>query len=321
MQNVNQVFELVRKTSRKRALSRKTENAYLNHIRCFLEFRENRNLLEAGAEDILAFLRHLETDKRAAASTQNQARCALLFLYRDVFNRELPPHFDRIKRVRLPEKQPLVFTPEEVKAVLANLRDAPFLVAALIYGSGLRLSEAVALRVGDIDFERREIVVRDERTGKKERTTVLPQRIVPLLRRHLVRVKFIYEDDCLTDYAKTFLPKAVPGRFPEAARQWRWQYVFPAAKLSPDAGGALGRGHLAESTVQKAVAEASEKAKIFKPGCCQALRYSFAARLFEKNCAVHLIQNLLGHKNLKTTMSYLAFNPAREKRFLSPLDN
>ncbi|HEY0429616.1 MAG TPA: integron integrase [Pyrinomonadaceae bacterium] len=319
MKNVNQVFELVRETTRQRALSRKTENAYLNHIRGFLEFRGNRNLFETEAEDILAFLRHLDADKRAAASTQNQARCALLFLYRDVFKRSLPPHFDEIKRARPPAKQPVVFTTEEVRAVLANLRDAPFLVAALIYGSGLRLPEAIALRVGDINFERREIVVRDARTGRRERTTVLPQLIISALKRHLIKVKFTYEDDCLSDFGKVHLPKAILRQFPEAASDWRWQYVFPAAKLTRDRD-AFYRRHLAESTVQKAVSEAIEKAGIFKPGCCQSLRYSFAVRLFERNCNVHTIQNLLGHKNLKTTMSYLTSSGGGNRVF-SPLDN
>lgn len=315
------LLELVRQEMKRRLLSRKTEMAYLNHIRRFLEFCGNTDLSVRRADKIRVFLRHLQQDEHLAASTYNQARCALLFLYRDVLGQKLPAHFDEIKRVPLPGKQLVVFTPDEAKAVLANLRDAPFLVAALMYGSGLRLSEAVALRVRDIDFERREIKVRDTRTGARDRVTILPKLIVPALRRHLIKVKFTCEDDSLSGFGKARLPQTIFRQQTEAAGDWRRQYVFPAAKLSIDeTGAAHHRRHLAESTVQKAVAEAIEKAKIYKPACCQSLRYSFAVRLFEQNYNVHTIQNLLGHKNLKTTMSYLHFNEGKNNKVLSPLD-
>jgi integrase len=313
----SRLLELVRQEMKRRALSRKTENAYLNHIRRFLEFCAGADLSVSRAEKIQKFLKHLSKKEHFAASSYNQARCALLFFYRDVLGQDLPAHFDEIKRAPVPEKHFVVFTADEARAVLANLHDASYLVAALMYGSGLRLSEAVALRVGDVDFEHGEIVVRDAQTGGRDRSTVLPLAITPALRRHLVRVKFIFEDDCLAVFGKTSLPK----KFLPVAREWRRQYVFPAAKISAGVGAALYRHHIAESTVQKAVAEAIEKAKIYKPACCQSLRYSFAVRLFEKNHSVHTIQNLLGHKNLKTTMSYLHFNLGRNESVLSPLDN
>jgi integron integrase len=322
--NVEQsnLLERVRQAVKQRYLSVKTETAYVNHIRRFLEFCGSEDLTVRRAEKIRVFLRHLRQDEHLAASTQNQARCALLFLYRDVLGQKLSERFDKIKRAPLPGKPHVVFTPEEAKAVLAELQDAPFLIAALMYGSGLRLSEAVALRVGDIDFSRGEIVVRGARTGKKERTTILPKLIIPALRRHLVKVRFIFEDDCLSGFGKAYVPPAILRQFPDAGRQWRWHYVFPAAKLSPfEDGGALCRYHLAESTVQKAVSGAIEKARIYKHGGCQILRYSFAARLFEKNHNVRTIQNLLGHKNLKTTMSYLTFNDGNAGNVLSPLDS
>jgi integron integrase len=314
------LLELVRQEMKRRLLSRKTEIAYLNHIRRFLEFCGGADLSVKRADKITVFLRHLRQDEHLAASTQNQARCALIFLYRDVLGQKISARFAKIKRAPLRVKHHVVFTPDEVKAVLANLRGAPFLIAALMYGSGLRLSEAVALRVGDIDFERREIVVRNARSGKKDRVTVLPQTIVPALRRHLIKVNFTHEDDCLSGFGLTHLPEALRRGGEKAARAWSNQYVFPAAKLTVE-GATFYRHHLAESTVQKAVSEAIEKAEIFKPACCQSLRYSFAARLFERNHSVRTIQNLLGHKNLKTTMSYLPFNHDGRRRVLSPLDS
>lgn len=310
------LLELVRQEMKRRELSRKTENAYLNHIRRFLEFCAGADLCVGRAAKIQKFLKHLSKKEHFAASTYNQARCALLFLYRDVLGQTLPAHFDEIKRAPVGEKHPVILTADEARAVLANLRDAPYLVAALMYGSGLRLSEAVSLRVGDIDFERGAITVRDAQTGGRDRVTVLPQKIAPALRRHLVRVKFIFEDDCLAVFGKNSLPKKILP-----ARDWRRQYAFPAAKAASLHDAAFYRHHIAESTVQKAVGDAIEKAKIFKPACCQSLRYSFAVRLFEKNHSVHTIQNLLGHKNLKTTMSYLHFNLGRNESVLSPLDN
>jgi integron integrase len=321
MLEISQLIELVRQASRNRRLSRKTENAYVNHIRRFLEFNARDNLLESRAAKIQRFLQNLEENAQSA-STRNQARCALLFLYRDVLEQELPPHFTDIKRARTSAKSSAIFTADEVRSVLSNLRGAPYLIAALMYGSGLRLPEAVALRVGDIDFERREIIVFDALTRAKNRTTVLPELIVPALLRHLARVKFKHEDDCLSGFGRVRLPKAILKKLPSAALDWKWQYVFPSQKLSPaDDGDKLCRHHLAASTVQKAVAKAIEKARIFKPGCCHTLRYSFAVRLFEKNHNVRTIQNLLGHKYLKTTMSYLSFNGSAGIDITSPLDS
>ncbi|MET0752188.1 MAG: integron integrase [Pyrinomonadaceae bacterium] len=322
MLEIYQLIELVRQVSKNRRLSRKTENAYVNHIRHFWEFNEHDDLLESRAAKIQRFLQNLEENAQSA-STRNQARCALLFLYRDVLGQELPPHFTDIKRAQTSAKPSVIFTADEVKQILARLRGASYLIAALMYGSGLRLSEAVALRVGDIDFERREINVFDALTRAKNRTTVLPELIVPAMLRHLTRVKFKHEDDCLSGFGSVRLPKAILKKSPGAAREWNWLFVFPARKLSPaENDDKFCRHHLAESTVQKAVAEAIEKARIFKPGCCQTLRYSFAVRLFEKNHNVRTIQNLLGHKHLKTTMSYLSSNGSAENgSVLSPLDS
>lgn len=316
----SRLLERARQAVKERYLSTKTESAYLNHIRRFIEFHANSDLSVQRADKIRVFLEHLEKDEHLGASTQNQARCALMFFYRDVLGQKLPAHFEEIPRAALPGKHFVTFTPEEIKAVLGNLRGAAYLIAALLYGSGLRLSEAVKMRVRDIDFERGEILVRNWRTGARERATVLPKAINGQLRRHLIRVKFMHEDDCLSGFGKVFLPERIFRKTPGAARDWEWQYVFPALKLSRGKT-AVFRHHLAESTVQKAVSDAIENANIFKQGCCQALRYSFAVRLFERNYSVHTIQNLLGHKSLKTTMSYLNFNGINGSMVLSPLDN
>jgi integron integrase len=314
-----QLLERARHAAKLRSLSRKTENAYLNHIRRFLEFSGKAEADDVEADEIRAFLNHLQTSERLAISTRNQALYALIFFCREVFGQKLSPRFKNLKPVCPPEKSLVVLTLKEVKAVLSNLTNAPYLIAALMYGAGLRLSEAVGLRVGDVDFGRREIIVRDVRTGAKDRTTVLPNLIVADLQKHLAEVKFTHEDDCLLGYGKVWLPLAVKRQYPNAAGEWRWQYVFPSCKLTA-AGDGFYRHHLAESTVQKAVGEAAAKAQIVKKTCCQTFRYSFAVRLFERNTDVHIIQNMLGHKNLKTTMSYFNLFGIGGSVVQSPLD-
>lgn len=303
MSEIPQLLEVVRRVSRERALSRKTESAYINHIRRFQNFYSERDLGEVGANGISVFLNHLKRSKNLAVSTQNQALSALSFLYRDVFGRNAAqcPKID--KRVKPAGKTPIVFTPAEARTVLSEMRGLPFLVAALMYGAGLRLSEALALRIGDIDFERRAIIVRDARRLRKERVTFLPAAIIPALKRHLKDVRYLHEDDCLLGYGRVRLPKSLENKNPRAGFEWRWQYVFPSHNLT--AGDGAHRHHLAESTVQKAVGEAILRANIIKPACCRTFRYSFAARLFERNYDIRQIQTLLGHKNLKTTAVYM----------------
>lgn len=312
------LLEIVRQVSRDRTLSRKTENAYVNHIRRFQDFYAERDLTEVGEKGINDFLNYLKEAKNFAVSTQNQALSALAFLYRDVFGQETAKCPKIVKRTKPAGKSPIIFTPEEARAVLSKMRGASFLVAALMYGSGLRLSEAVALRVGDIDFEKCEIIVRNAQTGKRERTTILPKAIIPALKRHLTNVRYLHEDDCLLGYGQVYLPKSIENRDPTAGFDWRWQFVFPSHNLT--IGKTVFRHHLAESTVQKAAGEAILKANIIKQACCQTFRYSFAARLFERNCEIRRIQALLGHKNLKTTIIYMQFAYRMGNAVQSPLD-
>lgn len=315
----SRLLERVRRAVKERYLSTKTESAYINHIRRFLEFNGSSDLSVQRADKIRIFLQHLQKDEHLGASAQNQARCALMFFYRDVLGQKIPAHFEEIPRAPLPGKHSVVFTPEEIKAVLGKMRGAQYLIASLLYGSGLRLSEAVRMRVRDIDFEQGEILVRHPRTGARERATVLPRAITGKLRRHLTKVKFIHEDDCLLGFGRVFLPERIFRKTPEAAYEWEWQYVFPASKLTRGKT-TYSRHHLAESTVQKAVGEAFIKANIFKHACCQTFRYSFAARLFEMNYDIRRIQNLLGHKNLKTTMIYMQFARNVRNVVRSPFD-
>ncbi len=319
MSESSRLLEIVRQVSRERDLSRKTENAYINHIRRFQDFYAERDLTEVGENGISDFLDHLNRTENLAVSTQNQALSALSFLYRDVFGMELSPCLKTVRRVKPAGKPPVIFTSEEARRVLSKMRGDTFLVAALMYGSGLRLSEAVGLRVGDIDFEGREIVVRDARTGKRDRATILPEAIVSPLNRHLENVRFLHEDDFLLGYGKVRLPKRIENEYPKAGFDWRWQFAFPSHNLS--IGANTSRNHLAESTVQKAIGEALLRANIIKPACCQTFRYSFAARLFEKNYDIHRIQTLLGHKNLKTTVIYMQFAYRAGNIVQSPLDN
>lgn len=319
MSESSRLLEIVRQVSRERDLSRKTENAYINHIRRFQDFYAERDLTEVGETGIGDFLDHLKRTENLAVSTQNQALSALSFLYRDVFGMELSPCLKTVKRMKPAGKLPVVFTSEEARRVLSKMRGDTFLVAALMYGSGLRLSEAVGLRVGDIAFERREIVVRDARTGKRDRATILPEAIVPALKRHLENVRYLHEDDFLLGGGRVRLPKRVENKYPNAGFEWHRQFVFPSHIKT--IGTNSHRFHLAESTVQKAIGEALLRANIIKPACCQTFRYSFAARLFEKNYDIHRIQALLGHKNLKTTVVYMQFAANVRNTLRSPLDS
>jgi integron integrase len=319
MNEIPRLLEIVRQVSRARELSRKTENAYINHIRRFQNFYAERDLTQVGATGISDFLNHLKQAENLAVSTQNQALSALAFLYRDVFGQKMTHCPKIVKRAKPAGKAPVVLTSTEARAVLSKMRGDTFLVAALMYGSGLRLSEAVALRVGDIDFARREIAVRDARTGSRERFTVLPAAVIPALKRHLTNVRYLHEDDGLLGYGRVRLPKSIENKNPKAGFDWRWQFVFPSHNLS--AGTNAHRHHLAESTVQKAVGEAILKANIIKPVCCQTFRYSFAARLFERNYDIRRIQTLLGHKNLKTTAVYMQFAAGGKRNVRSPLDS
>jgi len=297
------LLDQVRAVARMRHLSPRTEDVYHNFIKRYILFHDKRHPSEMGAAEISAFLTHLAVEGKVSASTQNQAFFALLFLYRDVL-RIVLPKIEDVFRAKRPEHLPVVFTPNEARAVLANLSGVPFLVASLLYGAGLRLTEALRLRVKDLDFESAQISVRDGK-GAKDRTTMLPVSVAEPLKNHLAAIKFIHREDLRRGFGDVWLPFALAKKYPNAGRDWKWQYIFPSGKLSPNrVDGVARRHHISHSTVQKAVKGAMEKAVIGKHGNCHTFRHSFATHLLENQYDIRTVQELLGHKDVRTTQLY-----------------
>jgi integron integrase len=254
-------------------------------------------------EEITQFLTHLATHGRVAASTQNQALSALLFLYQRFFERKLG-RLDGALRATRPARVPVVLTRAETSALLAHVAPPYRLAADLIYGSGLRLLEALRLRVKDVDFGYGRVIVRDGK-GMKDRVTMLPKRLAQPLREHLDHVKLIHQRDRALGYGETHLPDALARKYPNAARSWSWQYVFPAAKRSIDpVGGQVRRHHVLEKSLQNAIKNAVHAAGLEKPASCHTLRHSFATHLLESGSDIRTVQELLGHKDVSTTMIY-----------------
>jgi integron integrase len=299
--------------------SLRTEEAYLKWIREFILFHGKRHPNQMGASEISRFLSHLATKRNVSASTQNQALSALLFLYRQVLDQPIE-WVDNIERAKKPQRLPVVFRREEVKAVLNHLRGEMWLMAALLYGSGLRLMECLRLRVKDVDFVQSQLIVREGK-GHKDRVTMLPASLVEPLTRQLERVKALHETDLREGYGSVYLPYALARKYPNAEKEWCWQYVFPASKRSVDPRtGRMQRHHIAETALQKAVRGAIIKAGINKPGSCHTLRHSFATHLLEDGYDIRTIQELLGHADVQTTMIYTHALSKGGKAVKSPLD-
>lgn len=296
-------LDQVRACIRLRHFSIRTEQAYVFIIRRFILFHNKRHPEQMGVEEIRQFVSHLATDAQVAASTQNQALSALLFLYREVLQIDLP-FVDGIARAKRPQRVPVVLTQAEVRRLLDNISGTHHLLASLLYGSGLRLMEAVRLRVKDIDFEYNQITVRDGK-GAKDRRTLLPQPLITPLGRQLQRAKLLHEDDLAAGGGNVYLPYALERKYSAAAREWLWQYVFPAAKTSLDPrSGRVGRHHTSEDLLQRVVKRAVRAAEINKQASCHTLRHSFATHLLEAGYDIRTIQELLGHADLSTTMIY-----------------
>lgn len=313
------LLDRVREAVRLRHYSRRTEEAYVGWTRRFILFHAKRHPLEMGAPEVEAFLSDLAIRGEVAASTQNQALAALLFLYRVVLGCELPELTDvvRAKRTR---RLPTVFTRDEVARVLAELNGTPLLMASLLYGSGLRLLECLRLRVKDVDFAAHQLLVRDGK-GAKDRVSVLPSTLLPQLHVHLRNVRRLHEQDLRASCGAVFLPSALARKYPHAAREWAWQYVFPAPRLSTDPrSGELRRHHQAESALQRAVRTAVRRARIDKPGSCHTFRHSFATHLLEDGYDIRTVQELLGHADVRTTMIYTHVLNRGGRAVRSPLD-
>jgi integron integrase len=286
-----------------RHYSRRTEEAYVVWIRRYIVFHGKRHPTELGAPHIRDFLSSLATQRHVSASTQNQALCAVLFLYREVLLMDVG-QVDGVVRASTPTRVPVVLSRAEVSAILARLDGAVWLVVALLYGAGMRLQEALELRVKDIDFERNQITVRQGK-GRKDRVTMLPSAITERLRAHLSAVGHQHTTDLARGLGRAPLPDALDRKYPNAGSQWAWQFVFPAGRICRDARwGPPCRFHLHESAVQRAVADAVRKARIPKKASCHTFRHSFATHLLEDGYDIRTVQELLGHAEVSTTMIY-----------------
>jgi integron integrase len=313
------VLERVRAELRARHYSARTEKAYVGWIRRFVLFHGRRPPELLGSAEVTAYLTHLALAGHVSAATQNQAFNALVYLFREVLSRELPG-LAEIPRAKQPLRLPLVLAREEVQAVLRELHGTPALMCALMYGSGLRLLECCRLRVKDVDFLRCELTVRDGK-GRKDRLTMLPARLAPVLRRHLERVALQHRHDLEGDAGHVALPRALARKYPHASRDWPWQWVFPATRIHVDAAtGERRRHHIHESLLQRVFAAAVRAAALTKPATCHTLRHSFATHLLESGYDIRTIQELLGHSDVSTTMVYTHVLNRGGRGVRSPLD-
>jgi len=297
------LLDQVRDAIRRKHFSIRTEQAYTDWIRRFILYHKKRHPSDMAETEVTEFLTHLARDRSVAASTQNQALSAILFLYKEVLKQEIG-WLDQVERAKKPAKLPVVLTRAEVEKILRQLDGTPKLMATLLYGSGLRLMECVRLRVKDVDFGYAQITVRDAKGGK-DRVTMLPIHLAERLQRHLVRVKTQHEQDLGDGYGGVHLPYALERKFPNAHREWAWQYVFPSARLSHDPRtGRKQRHHTAEGILQVALKRSVRMSGVSKPATCHSLRHSFATHLLENGYDIRTVQELLGHKDVSTTMIY-----------------
>jgi integron integrase len=300
--------------------SLRTEETYLHWIKRFILFHGKKHPREIGSPEVEAFLSHLAVARNVSASTQNLALSAVLFLYREVLGKELP-WLDNVTRAKKPQRLPTVLTRLEVQSLLVRLDDdVEGLTVRLLYGTGMRLMEAVRLRVKDVDLSMRQIVVRDGK-GAKDRVTVLPDSRVEPLRAQLAVRRVIFDRDCSEKRAEVYLPDALAKKYPSAPREWGWQYVFAAESVSRDPrSDAERRHHIGEHRIQRAVRAAAQKAGISKPVSPHTLRHSFATHMLESGYDIRTVQELLGHAGVSTTMIYTHVLNRGGRGVRSPLD-
>lgn len=309
----------VRARLRVKHYSLRTEQAYVGWIRRFILANGKRHPREMGGAEVESFLTRLATHGRVAAGTQNQALSALLFLYREVLRQDLP-WMNNVVRAKRPRRLPVVLTRDEVTRLLGHLQGREWVMAGLLYGSGMRLMECLRLRVKDVDFQRRDITVREGK-GDKDRHVPLPQLLVAGLRAQLQAARLLHESDVSAGFGAVYLPHALERKYRGAAREWGWQYAFPAARRSRDPrSGVVRRHHLDEKVLQRAVQRARHAAGIVKPATCHTLRHSFATHLIESGYDIRTVQELLGHKDVSTTQIYTHVLNRGGQGVLSPLD-
>ncbi|MCB0271137.1 MAG: integron integrase [Calditrichaeota bacterium] len=298
--------------------SYRTEEAYLKWIQKFFQFNNAKNPYNLAEKEISQFLTHLAVKENVAAATQNQALSAILFLYKIV----LPKELGKIENIRAkkPRRVPVVLTKNEITRIFRHLSGTQKLIAGLMYGSGLRLMEALRIRVKDIDFGYNQITIRDGK-GQKDRVTMFPQSLTTDMQLHLNRVKALHQQDLHEGYGSVYLPFALAKKYPNAAAEWGWQYVFPSVRRSEDPrSGIIRRHHAAENSVQRAVKQAISDAAITKNASCHSLRHSFATHLLEEGYDIRTVQELLGHADVSTTMIYTHVLNKGGKGVKSPLD-
>ena len=312
-------IEEVKRTLRSLHYAARTEDTYLEWLRRFLVFSSPRSREELRVEQVQEFLSYLAVVRKVSANTQNQALNAMVFVFREVLERDMG-EIEKVTRAKERRRLPVVLTKAEVKRLVDKLEEPHRLMAELMYGTGLRLMECVRLRVKDADFEALQIIVRNGK-GDKDRITTLPVSLVERLRIHLAAVRVSHERDLQNGVGETYLPEALIRKWPNAAKEWKWQYVFPSSRLSQDPQtGRVRRHHTFENSLQKAVSNAAEKAGIDKRVSCHALRHSFATHLLEAGYDIRTVQELLGHSDVSTTMIYTHVLNRPGLAVKSPLD-
>jgi len=313
------LLDRLRDKVRLKHYSIRTEHAYVEWVRRFVRFHEFRHPSELGSAEVEAFLTHLAVEGNVAASTQNQAKSALLFLYREVLGVELP-WLEGVVSAKQPRRLPVVLSRAEVARLLEHMLGTSGLVARLLYGSGMRILEGVRLRVKDLDLERGEILVRDGK-GAKDRVTVLPSSLKAPLHKQLDVARALHERDLGEGVGAVYLPYALDRKYPNAARDWAWQYVFPADRISVDPrSGVRRRHHYDEQLIQRGMRDALRASGIAKPATPHTLRHSFATHLLESGYDIRTVQELLGHSDVRTTMIYTHVLNRGGRGVASPLD-
>lgn len=300
--------------------SLRTEKSYVDWIKRYIWHHGKRHPKDLGAAEVEAFLSHLAVTRNVSASTQNQAKSALLFLYKEVLGVQLP-WLDNVTQAKAPKRLPVVLTKDEVQALLNRLDGTMWLLVSLLYGSGLRLMECLRLRVKDVDLARCEILVREGK-GFKDRVTMLPKSLVEPLKQHLVKVKALHQEDLAAGHGEVFMPMALNRKYPNGGKDWSWQYVFPSIKLSVDPlSKVIRRHHADEKTVQRAMKKVLHLASITKLATPHTLRHSFATHLLEGGYDIRTVQELLGHSDVATTMIYTHVLNRGGQGVASPLDS
>ena len=313
------LLDQVRQRIRVLHYSIRTEKSYVDWIKRYILFHGKRHPKDMGRPEVEAFLTHLATERNVAANTQNLALAAILFLYKEVLGQELP-WLQEVVRAKKPQRLPVVLTVAEIEALLKRLDGETSLIVHLLYGTGMRLMEAVRLRVKDVELERKQVVVRDGKGGR-DRVTVLPATLVEPMAQHLALRREVFKQDAATGRESVWMPDALAVKYPNAPTEWAWQYVFVAQGFSTDPrSGTVRKHHVDEKRIQRAVKQAAGRAGIVRPVSPHVLRHSFATHLLESGYDIRTVQELLGHSDVSTTMIYTPVLNRGGRGVVSPLD-